>query len=495
MARAFISYRHRLRDHGLAEDLATYLQERGVIPFVDTRLKVGDDWPAEIKKNLEEADFFIVFVSRSSIRSEAVRYELSLASELRKKNKLKILPIYLGRVASKDLPIDVGYSLNSIQHISWYPREPRGRLFSHLLEVIFPGGEPSDIRHPSLENLGAPFPRATRRITLEPETGAIRTESQYYVIRKADREIENLLGLQGITILLRGPGQSGKSSCLLRACSVAQKRGQLPVYADLASFEGDQLAGLEALLRELAKRIARAHAAPFVFDWDPSEGSKGNFARFMESVVLLDNIQPTLLILDNVDVLIDRSYRDDFFIAVREWHNNRATNGCWMNLSIMIGHASDPIFWITRGPVFNVGRRIWLEDFSVEEVGRMSALYEYSIRSGQIRSLRKLVGGHPFLLRQALYTLCQEHISLADLRREAHEDKGPFGDHLRAITWYLYEKKELRDEVIRLIRDERCSDEANFQKLLAAGVITGASRSEARLRCELYQAYFSEHLL
>ncbi|MGH8590727.1 MAG: hypothetical protein ACREXX_15795 [Gammaproteobacteria bacterium] len=39
------------------------------------------------------------------------------------------------------------------------------------------------------------------------------------------------------------------------------------------------------------------------------------------------------------------------------------------------------------------------------------------------------------------------------------------------------------------VRDGSCGDERDFQRLHAAGLVTGPSRTEARMRCSLYARY------
>jgi hypothetical protein len=46
----------------------------------------------------------------------------------------------------------------------------------------------------------------------------------------------------------------------------------------------------------------------------------------------------------------------------------------------------------------------------------------------------------------------------------------------------------------QIVHEGMCDDEILFQHLVSAGLITGETRTEARLRCELYQEYFSRRL-
>ena len=90
--------------------------------------------------------------------------------------------------------------------------------------------------------------------------------------------------------------------------------------------------------------------------------------------------------------------------------------------------------------------------------------------------------------------LATERWSLARLQEEAGQDTGPFGDHLRRHLWALLRSDRLRAVVARIARGEGCDDEELFQRLLASGLAAGEARSSARLRCALYQQYFSRHL-
>ena len=80
------------------------------------------------------------------------------------------------------------------------------------------------------------------------------------------------------------------------------------------------------------------------------------------------------------------------------------------------------------------------------------------------------------------------------LKQVAVEESGPFGDHLRRHLWVLREREQLRKALKQVIREGRCSDELDFQRLRAGGMLDGDSHESARLRCDLYRQYFAKHL-
>jgi hypothetical protein len=332
------------------------------------------------------------------------------------------------------------------------------------------------------------------------ETGTIRLDSPFYARRREDGAAENCLAQPGSTIVVKGPRQSGKSSLLARLHAQSKRAERRSVYLDFQTFDEPQLASLHAVLLTLARRIARAFKTTLQPTdlWDSDLlGEKGSFAEFLGRAVLDGASSPVVLILDEVDRLFDRSYRGDFFAAVRGWHNNRATEESWDNLHLVLGHATDPALWIenlNESP-FNVGDRLRLGDFQPDQVADLNARHGNPLRGPEeVAGLMELIGGHPYLVRQALYVLATERWSLARLREEAGKDTGPFGDHLRRHLWALLQSERLRSVVSRIARGAGCDDEGLFQRLLASGLVSGESRSSARLRCALYQQYFSRHL-
>jgi hypothetical protein len=509
VSQIFLSYRHVPPDEQLAEGLCSHLEKLGLRVFLDKQIRVGLDWVAEIDRQLRASDAFVVFLSEDSIRSDMVRQEVQTAYELRQEGRMAIFPVRVGFEGK--LPYDLASYLNRIQYTLWRPGDPEAELFD-LLHAAITGGAalpetPSvdDSAVVSLKDLsvaaewkGAPLPAADPRIVME--TGTIRLDSPFYVRRKEDEAVERCLARPGSTIVVKGPRQSGKSSLLARTHALSKGAGRRSVYLDFQTFGEPQLASLGATLQTLARRIARTLKTPIqpadVWDSDLL-GEKESFAEFLTRAVLNGASSPVVLILDEVDRLFDRPYRGDFFAAVRGWHNNRATDEVWERLHLVLGHATDPALWIenlNESP-FNVGDRLRLGDFTREQVADLNTRHGSPLRvAKEVDDLMELIGGHPYLIRQALYVLATERWSLARLREEAGKDTGPFGDHLRRHLWALLQSDRLRAVVVRIAKGGGCEDEGLFQRLLASGLVSGDSRSVARLRYALYQQYFPKHL-
>jgi hypothetical protein len=509
VSQVFLSYRHVEPDEQLAERLCAFLQERGLRVFLDKQIQVGSDWVEEIERQLRASDSFVVFLSQDSIRNDMVRQEVKIAHELRQEGKMAIFPVRLG--FQWKLPYDLASYLNRIQYAPWNPGDAEAELFALLYSAItdntsLPLTPPSDdtavisLTDPWVKadwQKGAPLPTAGPRIIME--TGTVRLDSPFYIRRREDGVAESCLAEPGSTIVVKGPRQSGKSSLLARIHALSKQAGRSSVYIDFQAFDDPQLASLGTVLQTLARRIARTLKTTLqpVDVWDSDLlGEKGSFAEFLGRAVLDVSSSPVVLILDEVDRLFHLPYRGDFFAAVRGWHNNRATDEAWDRLHLVIGHAIDTALWIenlNESP-FNVGDRLELGDFNRDEVADLNKRHGTPLGSPEeVADLMELVGGQPYLTRQALYLLVTERWSLARLREEAVKETSPFGDHLRRHLWELGQDDRLRVGLARIARGEGCHDEQLFQRLLHLGLVSG-SRSTARLRCELYHTYFSRHL-
>src|SRR5690348_11808017 len=96
--KVFISYSHRDKEYldQLQEHLKPHVRA-GTIPlWVDTDLKPGDDWEAEIKRALASARVAILLVSRSFLASDFIAgEELPKLLDAAKERGARILPVIL----------------------------------------------------------------------------------------------------------------------------------------------------------------------------------------------------------------------------------------------------------------------------------------------------------------------------------------------------------------------------------------------------------------
>jgi hypothetical protein len=230
--------------------------------------------------------------------------------------------------------------------------------------------------------------------------------------------------------------------------------------------------------------------------WDASFGIKSSIENFIEQAVLQSDTK-TVFCFDEVDRVFSRDYHMDFFAAVRGWHNTRAERPLWRNLTLLIAHSTDPSQWLSdhyQSP-FNIGDETSiLSDFDEQQTESLNRAYGSPLTQAEVRQLLAFTGGHPYLTRLALYVIRTRSIPLETLEDTAGDVDAPFGSHLRLHAAVLNHKPSLKAAFRRLLQTGTCEDGVAFEELYSAGLVSGSSAQQARVRCQLYQLYFQGRL-
>ncbi len=339
----------------------------------------------------------------------------------------------------------------------------------------------------------APLPKYDPRHALETPTGAVRADSPFYIERHADEQLRRQILGQGTTTTIRAGRQAGKTSLLIRGVQAAKAEDYPVVYLDFQLIETAQLETLDSLLHYLAGEIA------FQLDldlevvekvWRSPRGAPDKFNQFLRARVLRRAETPILLAIDEADRLLNTPYKQDFFALLRSWDSRRAFDDAWRKLNLAIVISTHPYILIddiNQSP-FNVGLTIVLEDFTQTQVADLNDRHGTPVAPADISALMRLVGGHPYLVRQALYTLVDQRWTLPKLLKEATDNHGPFGKHLRFHRNNLKQRSELLDAMRQIIRGKQ-ADETLLDRLVAAGLAKETDRGY-QPRCGLYVMYF-----
>jgi hypothetical protein len=234
--------------------------------------------------------------------------------------------------------------------------------------------------------------------------------------------------------------------------------------------------------------------------WNPKRGASINFERYVRREVLKLIEKPLVWAMDEVDRLLTCSFGSEVFGLFRSWHNERQLDPAspWERLTLAIVYATEPHLFITdpnQSP-FNVGTKLELRDFTLEQLAEMNARMGSPLRDpSEVARVYNLLGGHPYLVHRGLYEMKQHNLSVADFERSADRDEGPYGDHLRRILVLLARDPELTEIVRGVLRGQPCPTMESFYRLRSAGLVAGDSAREVNMRCRLYDNYLKRHLL
>ncbi len=349
-----------------------------------------------------------------------------------------------------------------------------------------------------METAASPIPRPPVRFepwaTLEAPAGAVRPQSPFYVDRVADSQLWHQLTGQGTTTTIQAGRQTGKTSLLTHAIHAYQNKERRIIYLDFHLVDEASGENLTTLLRFLSESIAEQ----LDLDWDgvdrywqTARNPAQTFNRFLQQEVLQRFEHPVLLAIDEADMLLGAEYQKHFFALLRAWDSRRAFDADWRKLNLVMVISTHPYLLIDDVNLspFNVGLTIRLKDFSLDQVADLNQRHGNPLQLHEVDSLMGLVGGHPYLVRQAYYTLVGEGLSLQDLLRVAYSAEGPFGKHLLFYLHSLKKNSALFAAFQQLLRDQKLPDESLLERLAAVGLI---QQNDGKWvpRCGLYGEFF-----
>lgn len=506
-SRVFISYkRNSATDERVAEELFNAIS-RQHYAFIDKTMLVGTDWAVCIESKIRESDFLITLLSAQSVNSEMVKGEIEKAHVFGKESggRPAILPVRLAY--HEAFPYSLSPYLNPLQWANWECHDDTPRLIRELLRAI--SGKGLGDGTPAVEVAAAPapglIPQPLPSASLKPlelPEGTMDPQSEYYIVRRKDSEALAAIRQTSyaVTIPIKGPRQMGKSSLLLRVMEAAAELEKQTVLLDFQLFDHAALSSADTFYRQFCVWLTMELGKKNRVDefWNTGLGNNQKCTSYMSQYLLQEVGGPLVLAMDEVERIFDTEFRDDFFSMLRSWHNKRAREKVWKQCDLVLVTSTEPyqlINNLNQSP-FNVGVVIELEDFSREELRRLNALHGRPRRpfdDEDEERLMKLLNGHPYLVRRALYLVANRDISTADLFARARDERGPFGDHLRYHLFRMHDKEELVKGMCEAIKYGTCTDERIFFRLRGAGLVRKDGKS-VRPRCQLYAEYFGEHL-
>jgi hypothetical protein len=176
---------------------------------------------------------------------------------------------------------------------------------------------------------------------------------------------------------------------------------------------------------------------------------------------------------------------------LRSWHNARATEDVWRGFDLALVTSTEPyqlIADLNQSP-FNVGEVLEPEDFTLEQTAELSRRHGPILGDADVERLWCLLGGHPYLVRRALYLIATNRMDIAQLLATASSEGGPFRDHLRHHVYRLHERPELIQGLVQIIRQSQRPNDDVIRRLRGAGLIRERD-GNVEARCRLYAEYF-----
>lgn len=500
-------------DFALALELNRTLSDRGDRLFVvDSALRMADRGLQNICTVLNRCDRLLLLLSPLSAHSEVVTEEVRLAKTLQESRNGKPL-IFAIRL---NCPLSLlnhdlrGYLQDTPQQV-WNGQEDTDAIAQTVLDWLNAGDRAASHNGriislpPEPTILPTPYaatPNYPPQPAAEPELprGQVELASTFYIERPGiDRRCYEAIRQPGALIRIKAPRQMGKTSLMARVLHYAQQQGDATVPLSFQLADSSLFSDLDRFLKWFSANIAlQLNLSDRLADyWNPIFGSKVACKSYFEQYLLVNLRSPLTLGLDEVDVVFKYpEIAADFFGLLRAWHEEGKNREIWRKLRLVVVHSTEVYvpMDINQSP-FNVGLPIELPEFKPAMVLELAQRHGLTWGDAEVEQLMAMVGGHPYLVRLALYHIARQEITLAELLETAPTDGGLYGDHLRRHLWHLEQHPELAAALKKVVDADSSVQLKSMQgfKLHSLGLVN-LYGDRVTPRCHLYCQYFRVRL-
>ncbi|MEM8642149.1 MAG: AAA-like domain-containing protein [Cyanobacteria bacterium P01_G01_bin.54] len=330
--------------------------------------------------------------------------------------------------------------------------------------------------------------------------GSVPLGSPFYIdcLPQSARYYHTILH-PGALLRIKGPRQMGKTSLLNRILAYAQQADYQTVVLNFQQADREILADLNRLLRWLAATLTQQLKLPLALDevWSADIGSKMSCTVYLEGYILERLTVPLVLAIDEASELFEYpAVSREFFAMIRTWHEYTKSDVAWQALRLVIAQSTEAYIPlnINQSP-FNVGLEAALPPFTLQHLETLMQRHQLALSTAELEQLMTLLGGHPYLVRLALYYLVQGQLTFANLLETATTDAGIFRDHLHYRLWMLQQNLELQatfKTVINTVEPVQVPQLHAF-KLNSMGLVN-LVKNQVKVSCLLYQNYFQQRL-
>ena len=457
---------------------------------------------------LKRCDYLLLLISQESAASEMVLEQVQLAKELHNltAHKPAILPIFVE--FNTPLSFDLLSYLAGIQPWLWRGAGDTFKLLSQILTII-------KERRTSLtadDELAVEWKEitSTKQSIIQPlpaaapelPGGQVELTSCFYIDRPPiESRCYETIAQPGALIRIKAPRQMGKTSLMARILHHAEQQGSRTVALSFQLANRKIFANSDTFLQwfcaSIGQELGMLEQLPKCWQLADLIGSNQCCKAYFEQYLLSESSRPLTLGLDESDRLFESpEIADDFFGLLRALHEEAKRRDIWKKLRLIVVHSTEVYIPmdVNKSP-FNVGLPIDLPEFNSQQVQDLAKRHGLNWSDGEVVELMGLVGGHPYLVRLAMYRISRQDVSFNQLVKLPPTEAGIYSDHLRRHLWNLEKYSELMEamrEVVSVSEPVRLRSELGF-KLNSMGLVKLEGNNYIP-RCRLYEEYFRDRL-
>ncbi|MBW4671514.1 MAG: AAA-like domain-containing protein [Cyanomargarita calcarea GSE-NOS-MK-12-04C] len=304
----------------------------------------------------------------------------------------------------------------------------------------------------------------------------------------------------GCLLRIKAPLQTGKTELMSRILHYAGNQGYRTMELNLRDATGEDFGNLDTFLQWLCTSITEILQVsyPVAEHWRKSLGNSKIKCRTYFEKYLLAGDNPLVLALDEVDKMFPYpEIAGEFLGMLRTWHEDAKTRLLWRQLRLVVLHTQAYTQLDINQSPFNAGTEMTLPDFTAEQVLVLAQKYGLDWDTNQVAQLMKMVGGHPYLVGEALKHLVQENISLEEVLQTAPTAWGIYRYHLQKYGQYLLANSRSSAAFNKVVlagtpvEFDSLLNQDTAVKLNDLGLVK-LSQKSAIPRYELYRLYFRQ---
>lgn len=273
-------------------------------------------------------------------------------------------------------------------------------------------------------------------------------DSTFYIPRPPIEELAyKEITQPGCLIRIKAASYMGKSSLMYRILDRAESLSYQTVNLDMNRVDASIFTNVDKFLRWFCKNVSQQlNLEPKLDDyWDEEMGSKLSCSIYFQAYILEHINSPLVLALNEINKIFEYpELAQEFLPLLRSWHESARYERAWQKLRLVMIYSTEIyiLLDINQSPC-NVGLALELPEFTSVQVQDLALRHGLDWRGNQTEQLMAMVGGHPSLVRTALYHLCCTDVTLSQLLLAASTESGIYSSHLRRQLTTLQKNPEL----------------------------------------------------
>lgn len=415
--------------------------------FDDIDAIFSDFWLMPVDKNFDSATHESGLSKQQTKRNRGVRLSAQGTRRLQRAiSRVEIDENKGKRLSAEKIGLRAGVSTATISRI-W---SARTGVDQRTLQLIFSAFD-LDLTESDIQAIGAVAPSHQRAIETVTSTsvdslvypkGPIPLGSPLYIPRPPlEERARHEITQSGCVVRIKAPSGFGKSSLLLRVLATAEELGYEIASIDLKQVESNILESPSDFLRWFCRAIALKLNRNFNLEesWSDMLGHSLSTTLFLQEQILAPSPVPIVLNIEEFNRLFAYPATSRAFLPLlRSWYEEARHEAVWQKLRQIVSYATESYLPldINQSP-FNVGLPINLPEFTLTQVKTLADRHQMSLAIADCERLMALVGGHPSLIRIALYHLAQGDCTLDELMATAAFSNGVFHSYLQEMLIWI----------------------------------------------------------